>query len=273
MQGFVALHRKIRKSAVFNDLELYRLWSICLTEASHKEHQILVGRQHVTLQRGQFLTGRFDLHRMYNEGLKAKNFVSEKTVWRWLETLQKLENVTINSTNKFSIVTVVNWNLYQFDDQKNDQQMTNKRPTNDQQMTTNNNGNKGNKGKEKDIPHRDLFEKFYETYPRREGRVDAESAWANMLKRKGDPNDVITAAYNYMVRTSADGTDKKFMKLPSSFINKDRWKEFLTPIISESRTSIPNYSAKDREAELLHKAIQNSKNAQVSMIDFGPRTD
>lgn len=147
MNGFLALHRKIRKSAVFNDLELYRLWTICLTEASHKEHEILVGRQAVTLQKGQFVTGRFDLHRMYNEGLKPKNFVSGKTVWRWLETLQKLENVTITSTNKFSIVTVVNWDLYQFNDQQIDQQVTNKRPTNDQQMTTNNNGNKGNKEK------------------------------------------------------------------------------------------------------------------------------
>lgn len=90
----------------------------------------------------------------------------------------------------------------------------------------------------KDIPHRDLFEKFYETYPKREGRVDAELAWANMLKRKCDPNEVITAAYNYMVKTSADGTEKKFMKLPSTFINKDRWKEFLIPIITDIRTSI-----------------------------------
>ena len=147
MQGFLALHRKIRESAVFNDLELYRLWTICLTEASHKEHEILVGRQTVTLQKGQFLTGRFELHKMYHKGLKPKNFVSEKTVWRWLETLQKIENVTINSTNKYSIFTVVNWSFYQGNDQVNDQQVTNKRPTNDQQMTTNNNGNKGKKVK------------------------------------------------------------------------------------------------------------------------------
>jgi uncharacterized phage protein (TIGR02220 family) len=53
-----------------------------------------------------------------------------------------LENgdfLTINSTNKFSIVAVLNWQLYQDNDHEFDQQMTNKRPTDDQQVTTNKN--------------------------------------------------------------------------------------------------------------------------------------
>jgi hypothetical protein len=90
----------------------------------------------VKLNAGQFVTGRFDLHTMYNKGLGQKEIVSEKTVWRWLEKLENGEFLTINSTNKYSIVTVVNWQLYQSNDQQNDQQMTNKRPTDDQQMTT-----------------------------------------------------------------------------------------------------------------------------------------
>jgi hypothetical protein len=139
LQGWIKLHRKIRTSPIFNDLELYRLATICLTEAYHKEVDQPIGNQVVKILPGQFVTGRFDLHDMYNRGLKPKDRVSEKTVWRWLEKLQKLEFLTIKSTNKYSVVSIENWSLYQEDEQRNDQQMTNKCPTDDQQMTTNKN--------------------------------------------------------------------------------------------------------------------------------------
>jgi len=143
LQGWIKLHRKIRSNAIFNDLQLFRLWVICLTEATHKGYDQPLGRQLLRVEQGQFITGRFDLHEMYNRGLKPKDRVAEKTVWRWLEKLQELEYLTIKTTNKYSIVSIDNWALYQgneFDgDQLNDQQMTNKCPTNDQLMTTNKN--------------------------------------------------------------------------------------------------------------------------------------
>jgi len=46
-------------------------------------------------------------------------------------------------TNKYTVINVVNWGFYQYkenqSDQLNDQQMTNRRPADDQQMTTDNN--------------------------------------------------------------------------------------------------------------------------------------
>lgn len=137
MDGWVRLHRKIRQNPIFNDMELYRLWSICLTEATYKERDQIIGRQTVHLMPGEFVTGRFDLQSMYNSGLKVDQQKSPKTVWRWLEALENGEFLTIKSTNKYSVVALVNWHLYQSDDQQFDQQVTNKRPTDDQQVTTN----------------------------------------------------------------------------------------------------------------------------------------
>ncbi|MBO7744166.1 MULTISPECIES: hypothetical protein [Paenibacillus] len=158
MEGWIKLHRKIRENPIFNDLQLYRLWSICLLEASHKKHQQPVGRQTVSLSPGQFVTGRFDLHGMYNRGLKRSDQVAEYTVWRWLQTLERHGLVSINSSNKFSIVTVVNWSFYQNDEQQNEQSfeqsMSNKRSTNEQLVSTNKNvkNDKNEKnGKKKEI--------------------------------------------------------------------------------------------------------------------------
>lgn len=143
-KGWIKLHRKIRDNPIFNDHQLLRLWLICLTEATHKERDQIIGKQTVHLMPGEFVTGRFDIQELYNQGLKPKEKVTgEKTVFRWLETLEKGGFLTIKKTNKFSVVSIDNWGFYQGDeannDQQNDQQMTNKRPSNDQQMTTNKN--------------------------------------------------------------------------------------------------------------------------------------
>ncbi len=138
--GWIKLHRKIRNNDIFNDLQLLRLWMICLTEASHKAHELLVGKQVAKLHPGEFVTGRFDLHEMYNSGLKKKDRVSEITVWRWLKTLENGGFLNIKVNNKFSVVSILNWDIYQSNEQQIDQQMNNKRSTNEQQMITNKNG-------------------------------------------------------------------------------------------------------------------------------------
>lgn len=141
MDGWICLHRKIRKNPIFNDMELLRLWLICLTEASHAARNQMIGRQAVELQPGEFVTGRFDLHEMYNSGLKNDQKKSAVTVWRWLEFLEKSQFLIIKPTTKFSIVSVVNWDLYQDRKAENDQQMINKRSTADQQVINNGSSN------------------------------------------------------------------------------------------------------------------------------------
>lgn len=144
MDGWIKLHRKIRNNEIFNNHQLLRLWIICLTEATHKERDQIVGKQTVHLLPGQFVTGRFDIADLYNKGLKPSDRVKgEKTVFRWLENLNEWGFLSLEKTNKFTVVTIDKWEVYQSTDNKNDQQidqeMTSKRPTNDQQMTTNKN--------------------------------------------------------------------------------------------------------------------------------------
>lgn len=157
MSGWISLHRKIRQNPVFYDLQLLRLWLICLMEASHKDHKTIVGKQAVDLKKGQFVTGRFQLGAKYNDGLKPKDRVKEITIWRWLKSLEMSGFLIIKSNTKFSLCTVVKWADYQGNDQVNDQQNDQVNDqVNDQPMITNNKGNKGlnngsnNKGIDKD---------------------------------------------------------------------------------------------------------------------------
>jgi hypothetical protein len=124
-RGFVKLWRKYIDDGWIRNHKLWAFWTWCLLKATHKEFDAIVGFQTVHLMPGQFITGR---HKACEEtGLTEQEY---RTVTAFLAKEGKL---TIKSTNKYSIITIVNWNTYQStnpDDQPTDQ------PTTNQQVTT-----------------------------------------------------------------------------------------------------------------------------------------
>lgn len=145
MNGFIGVHRKLMQNAVWTDPNYLKLWMYCMFKASHTQHEQLVGNQKVLLERGQFVTGRQALEMDMNKGVKPKQRLNELTWFRYLKNLEKWEMLNIKSNNKYSLVTVANYDFYQAslkkDEQQTEHQLNNKRTTDEQQMNTNNNVN------------------------------------------------------------------------------------------------------------------------------------
>lgn len=171
MTGWIKLHRKLLDSPIFQNEKLFKVFAYCLMKASHKEHTQLVGRRVVHLQKGQFVFGR----KRASEELRLK----ESTVRDYVKLLEKLGTIDIKSDNKFSVITVVNWAIYQNDeeifDSKNDKksttnqhQMDNKSTSNQQQINTNKNvknvENDKNEKNEKNVVVGDDFATIYNLY-------------------------------------------------------------------------------------------------------------
>jgi len=95
----------------------------------------MIGLQEVELKKGQFIFGR----KVAANELK----MSESKIYRLIKKLEKMQNLNIKANNKFSVITIENWEDYQSDnnnnEQQSEQQMNNKRTTNEQQMNTNKN--------------------------------------------------------------------------------------------------------------------------------------
>lgn len=109
MLGWVKLHRKILDNGIFTgDSDLLKVFVWCLLKASHKQHQIGMN----TIEPGQFLTGRISASQELN--------IKPTTVRNKLNQLQQKKYVKLMTTNKFSIVTIVNWNTYQVEDSTSD---------------------------------------------------------------------------------------------------------------------------------------------------------
>lgn len=113
MSGWIKMHRKINNSEIFSDPELFRLWTIVLTNASYKKKNIVMNGSSIELQPGEWVVGRKSLYETYNENIKPKNRVKDTTLWNWLKKLASMEMITISSKKMFSIVTIENWDEYQ----------------------------------------------------------------------------------------------------------------------------------------------------------------
>lgn len=129
--GFIQLHRKFLKWEWYDDANTMRLFLHCLLNANYIDKNW----RGIIIPRGSFLTGRLKLAQALN--------LTERQIRTSLKKLKSTNEVTIKSTSQYSIITVVNWDCYQKNDQQNDQRVTSKRPTSDQQVTTTNKDNKG----------------------------------------------------------------------------------------------------------------------------------
>src|SRR3990167_5490551 len=124
---WIKMYRKLLASPVFDNPTVLKVWLWALLKATHQIRQLVIGYQTITLNPGEFIYGRFTAA----EELKMK----ESTVRNCLSMLAKLGNLDIKSTNKFSIVYIKNWTVYQ----ELGQQSENKVKTKHQQSATNNN--------------------------------------------------------------------------------------------------------------------------------------
>ena len=134
-RGYVKLWRKSGDSGLLGNADVWQLLSWCLLNATHKPHKQLVGKQLVALEPGQLIFGRIAVASQLN--------TTEQKIRTSIKLLENANFLTIKATNKFSIITIVNWHSYQdmqpTDNQQITSQLTNKQPTDNQQITTNKN--------------------------------------------------------------------------------------------------------------------------------------
>lgn len=141
MEGYIKVYRKVMCNPVWQDPDLFRLWMYCLMKASHKERKVLVDKQEVQLEPGQFVTGRFSLHQEFNQGIPPRKQTKDTTLWSWLKKLENMGNLDIKSFNKYSVISILQWAEYQETLTTESQQIDSKVTTESQQIDTNKNVN------------------------------------------------------------------------------------------------------------------------------------
>lgn len=208
-QGWVKLHRKIIQSSIFANPDLLKLWILCLAKANHSCQQVFLDgvSDPIEVMPGQFVTGRFALHREYYPFDAPRN-KSPITVWRWLESIAKTGMLNIKPSNKYSLIEIVNWDLYQNEGgevQQNEQQMNNRRTSNEHQVNNRRTSdehqmitNKNDKNEENEKNEQN------ERDPAPTSAVEVSSSFSE------EKPDTVEEAVNYFI---ANGSSEKLGKI------------------------------------------------------------
>ena len=128
-KGWIKIHRKILNHQIFDNPNLLKMWLWCLLKASHTGYKQMIGLEEIEVKEGQFITGR-------NKGATELG-VNPSTWYKHLKVLEQLGMIEIECNNKMTAVTIVNWRLYQGEQQEEYQQKNNEITTKEQQNNTN----------------------------------------------------------------------------------------------------------------------------------------
>ena len=118
--GWIKLHRKITDWEWFGDSKTFHVFIFLLLNANRMPKKW----KGYDIDTGQVVTGRI--------AISAATGISQQSVRTALSNLKSTNEITIKSTNKFSIITVCNYSKYQlldcYTNQQNNQQSTSNQP-------------------------------------------------------------------------------------------------------------------------------------------------
>lgn len=217
-KSYIKLFRKLLKSPIWENEKALKIWLWCLLKATHIEREQLVGQQIVHLEKGQFIFGR--------EKASEELNMTESTVYKYIKLLEKLQMISINSNNKFSIVSIEKWEDYQIEELKDNNKIT----TEEQQSNTNKNVKniKNNISSSNDEELKEHFEKIWEIYPNKKGKSKAEELFFKWIKGRKINKSTIkltdlqmyNAVKKYKKECEDKNTEEQYIKHGDTFFNK-----------------------------------------------------
>jgi hypothetical protein len=195
--GFIKLHRKLFKSPIMKNSKTFHVWCVLLMNASYKERKIMVGNRTITIKKGEQQTSRKRLSKITG--------LHESSISRILRTLEIEQMIELQTTNKYTIISITNWDQYQGYEQQGEQQANNKRTTSEHIQEGFKNLNK----KKNNPPGGDYL---FNAHEREES---AGSAHRDQL-----PNELSES-----LKTKKNDAPKGGFEFPD-WLNRNAWREF-----------------------------------------------
>ena len=232
--GFITLHRQIMDWEWYSDASTFCLFIHLLLGANYVDGRFK-GR---VIKRGQLVTSLRSLATHCGLSLQQTRTA--------LEHLVSTHEVTHEANQQYSVITIVKYDEYQMSTQQatHDQHtintQSNTRSTHDlthdqHRYNNNNNINKGtNKQRNnnpptspqgEEPPPDDFFFTFWQMYPKKVAKKDAEKAW-----KKLNPDEVLAAQIfdgleKWIGSESWQRDGGRFIPYPASWLNGRRWED------------------------------------------------
>ena len=202
MSGYVKLFRNLKEWRWYTDIPTKTLFIHLLLSANYKEGFFLKHE----IKRGEVVTGRKEL--------SVETGLTEQNVRTALNKLKSTSEITIINHNKFSIITICNYEQYQGEKEK-----INQRPN---QRLHHNIRNKNKEIKKREYSAQE-FEEFWKEYPNKKDKKKAEEAFS---KTEAPLEEILLGLKKY----KAGKEDWRQWKMAATWLNGECWNdEYSTP--------------------------------------------
>jgi hypothetical protein len=206
-------------SQVFAHPITFKIWCWLLMKANHKDKISLLkigsGYTEVNVKRGQFIFGRHKAE----EALE----IDGSTVYKHIQKLQEWNNISIESNNQYSIVTICNYEEYQSTEVEEEQPSNNQVTTEEQQSSSRvtqtrilKNDNNVKELIQANIP----FDEFWNLYDKKVGdRKGCEKKYNSLTDEER------IKIKETLPEFKKQFSEKQYQPHPSTYLNQKRWND------------------------------------------------
>ena len=228
MSGYFKLYRELLNKPIWlNSSNEQRVILITLLAmANWKETEWDYYGEKIKLNPGQFIASA--------PAIKERCNSSEITIMKIrtaLERFEKLDFLTVSLTGKSTksgkLITIVNWRLYQSNEEEdnrqnnrqNNKEITDRQPTDNRHIKE-----EGKEYKELKEDKEKGFERFWELYPSKRKKPVARIAWMNMRVHSEEQYALINAAVERYKKTNLwQEENGRYIPDPDTFLQDERW--------------------------------------------------
>lgn len=219
MSGFITLHRRLLDWEWYSDINTKTLFIHCLLKANWEDKNW----QGVNVKRGSFITS--------NQSLSAETKLTIQQIRTSIFKLTKTNEINIQTTNKYTLLTIVKYDDYQnLEIKPTNKQQSNNKQSNNQITTTNNIINKQLNINNKDIVDWDkLLIQFNEITGKKTKVLNSKTKNSIIarLKEGYEKKDLLVAIQNCYKDPYHKETNHKYLTL--EFISRpDKMEKYST---------------------------------------------
>jgi hypothetical protein len=229
-RGYVKLWRKTLDSGILQHPTAWQVFGYLLLMANSKPHRRIIAGVMTEAKPGEVITGR--------ERLAEELGLSVQQIRTALNLLKKLEIVTIKSTNKYSVISLVNWDRYQQHEPAGQpasppagQPAPNQHLTTEQEVKNINTPTLSSLRSERASPTAKTFPQefldFWSAYPKKTGKDAAYRAWQTKKRERRLPaiDDLLEAVRKAKASSQWQEDGGKYIPNPSTWLNQGRWED------------------------------------------------
>ena len=211
--NYIKLSRGLLEWEWYADINTTRLFIHMLLKANWKDGNF----KGTTVPRGSFVSSIGKL--------SSETGLTEREIRTAISHLKTTGEVTSKTTNRFTVFTVVKYDLYQTNDKQNVSQEPVKRQPNDILTTTIEEKKEG-----EEINNNAGacmgFDDFWSRYPKQAHRMLAEQAYCSLVISGITESDLITAGANYAECCKVKRTQAEFISAPDNWLAKSKWIDY-----------------------------------------------